>query len=429
MKFILRNKLKFLLAFVAFIQLSVNILGQIIVLKQIGAGDISDAYIAAQSVPSVIASILIVAFQSVWLPAFVSISESRKEWLKLQGNAQLFLLIPSVAITIVLCVTQKLWISLLFPGFNINQLTLTAIMAPLFFIASALSCHSALYITALRSVNKYIVAELLPLLTTILFLVGMYFLIPIYGIIIAAYLALLRALVLTLSLHFLAGNPAYNFSVLTNRNQLIKQLTLICTGSSLFKTSPLVDRYWSSHSPSGGLTIYNLSQTAMGTLSSMFDRAICVPNASLVSKAVANKDFAKVKSLYRYSLTEITLISVLIEIVIYFLYPVYVYLLTHWLGMTNGLATDMWLLCLLLIGYLQASAAGSIIVSAFYAMGDMKTPMKIGFLGFIVSILLKTVLFLLYGLKGMAIATSLYYMMNALVMFLLLERKVNARLS
>jgi putative peptidoglycan lipid II flippase len=118
-----------------------------------------------------------------------------------------------------------------------------------------------------------------------------------------------------------------------------------------------------------------------------------------------------------------------IEVAVYFLYPIFIYMMTSWINLTNSLATDAWLLCMLLIGYTLASAAGSIIVGSFYAMGDMRTPMKIGFIGFVISLLTKSILFLLYGLKGMAVATSLYYVFNTLVMFILLERKVNAKLS
>lgn len=413
----------------AFIQLSVNVLSQVVVLKAIGAGQVSDAYMAAQALPAVISSILIVAFQSVWLPVFVKAAVSKYEWLEVQGNAQLFLLIPTFLTGLLLWISMNLWIPVLFPGFNNDQLQLTSLMTPLFLFASALSCHSGLYITALRSINKYYIAELIPLFVTVFFLVGIYFLIPIYGIVVAAYLAILRSLIITILLHFFVGRPKYNFSVLTNKNQLINQLTVILTGSSLFKTSPLVDRYWSSHAASGGLTIYNLAITSMGAISSVFDRSVCVPNVSQISKAVANHDYKRVKRLYRYSITEITVISMFIEAMMYFSYPIFIYILSTWVNLTNTLATDVWLLCMLLIGYTQASAAGSIIVGSFYAMGDMRTPMRIGFIGFVLSLLVKSIFFLFYGLKGMAFATSLYYVFNALVMFILLERKVNARLS
>lgn len=429
MKLDSKNKLKFILAFVGLLQIIVSLLSQLVILKQIGAGTLSDAYIAAQAVPSVITSIIIVASQSVWLPIFVRNNQDKPKWLKLQGSAQFLLLILISTITIILITLKEKWITFLFPGFTSSQLSLTTEMASLFLFSAALGCHSALYTTALRSINRYIISEILPLFTLILLLIGMYYFIPVFGIIAAAYLTVIRAILLALGLHFLAGNPRYRLDKLSDKKLIAKQFSLLFSGSSLFKTGPLIDRYWSSQAASGGLTIYNLSQTAIAALASIFDKAICVPNASLVSKAVFIQDFSKVKALYRSTLIEITFISLLIGLVIYFSHPLFVSLLLNLVGLDNQHATDMWLLCLLLIGYLQASAAGSVIVSSFYAMGDMKTPMAVGFLGFVTSVFLKSVLFIFYGLKGLAIGTSVYYLLNAAIMFVLLERKVNARLS
>ena len=89
---------------------------------------------------------------------------------------------------------------------------------------------------------------------------------------------------------------------------------------------------------------------------------------------------------------------------------------------TNAGAT----LSRLMIGLLIGGSAGQITAVAFYAMGDTKTPTMLFVWTFTIYIPIKVLVFLQYGLLGLAIATSVHLMINFLLQFLILER-VSAR--
>jgi peptidoglycan biosynthesis protein MviN/MurJ (putative lipid II flippase) len=84
----------------------------------------------------------------------------------------------------------------------------------------------------------------------------------------------------------------------------------------------------------------------------------------------------------------------------------------------------LYAMCFGLLGMVGAGACGTIPVAAFYASGDTHTPMTVGVLGFLVSIAVKLSLFSDAGLAGLAWATSIYFVLNLLAAWMLLELRV-----
>jgi peptidoglycan biosynthesis protein MviN/MurJ (putative lipid II flippase) len=66
----------------------------------------------------------------------------------------------------------------------------------------------------------------------------------------------------------------------------------------------------------------------------------------------------------------------------------------------------------LLIGVFYASPAANIAVNAQYAFGNTNVVVKVGILGFIISIILKLVMYYYFEITGLLIAISLHYLLN-----------------
>jgi peptidoglycan biosynthesis protein MviN/MurJ (putative lipid II flippase) len=75
-----------------------------------------------------------------------------------------------------------------------------------------------------------------------------------------------------------------------------------------------------------------------------------------------------------------------------------------------------------LIGLLIGGTAGQVTAVAFYAMGDTKTPTMLFVWTFTIYIPIKFLVFLHYGLLGLAIATSVHLIINFLLQLVILER-------
>jgi peptidoglycan biosynthesis protein MviN/MurJ (putative lipid II flippase) len=98
-------------------------------------------------------------------------------------------------------------------------------------------------------------------------------------------------------------------------------------------------------------------------------------------------------------------------------------------AVTEANVGQLWLLMIALVGFPMGGAMGQILSATFYAKGNTVTPTKIGILGYTVGIVLKIMAFLTLGLIGIAIGTTLYYFLNVLLMYLLLERELTRELS
>ena len=72
---------------------------------------------------------------------------------------------------------------------------------------------------------------------------------------------------------------------------------------------------------------------------------------------------------------------------------------------------------------------GSILATSFYAKGNTITPVKVGAINFSIGIVLKIVGFVKFGVIGIAMGMTVYYILDVLVMYLLLERELNVVIS
>ena len=59
----------------------------------------------------------------------------------------------------------------------------------------------------------------------------------------------------------------------------------------------------------------------------------------------------------------------------------------------------------------------------FYAQGDTRTPTWLGSLAFTLGIVLKIAMFKLYGVQGLAIAISIYYLFSLCIQLFVLWRR------
>ncbi len=392
-------------------------------------GPMTDAFVAAQSVPLFLFSILSVSLQSVWQPRLSVLLNDSAKWRETQGIAQTQTLMLFASVAIPVALFSDAWIRVIFPGFDHEQSRLTSSMTLPLLAGAAFNCHSALLTTALRARDQFIRAEMVSLIGT-LFLLGMtWVVVPVGGVAAAAWAVLARAIGVFLVLHSQAGRPVLLARQAWRHRDAWTSLRPLLAGSAVYKTSPLVDRYWTSLAPAGGVTVFSLAQTAMSALATVLERAVCVPVVPQLARLAAREEYEELRKTYRTCVVRISLATALAAVGMIALYPEWEAILGMLLKVSPGQAHDMWFVCLALLGYLHVAASGTIAVSAFYALNDTRTPVRIGMTGFILGVILKSAGFLLMGLTGLAIASSAYYICNIAAMCMLLEKKIDKFVS
>jgi peptidoglycan biosynthesis protein MviN/MurJ (putative lipid II flippase) len=121
-----------------------------------------------------------------------------------------------------------------------------------------------------------------------------------------------------------------------------------------------------------------------GALATVIDRALNVPAAPSMARMAEAGDMAGMRRLYRQ--------------------------------------------CVRRAAFMVASVA-VLLMAAFYALGDTRTPVTIGVSGFLIGLVLESLAFLWLGLLGLAAATSVYYVANLLILSAPLEKRIRVQVS
>jgi putative peptidoglycan lipid II flippase len=247
---------------------------------------------------------------------------------------------------------------------------------------------------------------------------------PRFGVVAAAWSWVLQSVVpAAFLLPSLGGfrRPQLGSSGAMEAWRRVKPLLL---GMTYYKTDPVVDRFLSSLAPAGGLTLLNLAQQAWGALAQILNRAITGPLVPALATYAKQESWATFRHAYRSRLALMTGIAAVCFVALLAAGPGVLALLVGHGGVTTTNVRLLWWLMVALGGVLVGGAAGQIVSSAFYSMGNTATPTRIGVAGFTVGIVLKALGFMWLGIVGIAIGASAYYLLNVIVLFALLERRL-----
>lgn len=411
----------------AALQLAVGFALQLVVLGSLGVGPQTDAWVAAQAVPLVAFAVVAVSFQGAWQARLATHVGSRQSWIDTQraAHGQLLLVYGSALLGLGLCAEG--WTSLLFPGLSPAQRSFTAEMSRVFLAAALFNGQAMLFTTALRGQDRYIVGEVVSLCAAVAALVAAATVVQRHGVHAVAWVSLARNALCALVLFFLADRPLPAIRAGIRDVESWKQLRPMLLGASIYKTTPLVDRFWSSLAPIGGLTIFNLLQTGMAAVAMVLERALTTTTAPRLARLVQAGEWDSMRRLVRQTLARAAGVVAIVATIVVLLQPVWAALVGPFLQVNEATARHSWLICVALLGYLYPAATGSIVVSSFYAMADARTPVTVGVAGFVAALALKAAGFALGGIPGLAVAISLHYLGNLAVMWLILERRLAAK--
>ena len=413
----------------AALQLLTNLALQVVVLSIVGVGASTDAYVAAQAVPLLLISVLATSLQNVWQPRLAVLNND----IAARGAAQRLALGQAVIIfgvpVLLLLLCSPIWVKLLFPGFSLAQVSLTVTMTQVLLVASFFNGHASLLTTFQRSRDRFVGPELAQLIAFIVAIAAVVPALQVFGIGAVPWVILARSIVVCLVLYVMAERPAISPLEVLKKRDLWPGTAVLMAGSSIYKTGPLVDRFWISMAPAGSVTVYNLVQIGMNALAIVLDRAICVPAAPTLARFAQARDFTGLRRLYRQCVRRTIYAVIALPLLLVAIHPFWPTLAGAVLKVSPEFAEQMWVLSFMLLGYLIVAGCGYAVMASFYAMGDMRTPVTIGVAGFLVGVVLKSAAFLQIGITGLAIATSAYYVLNLVVLILLLEKRIRDEVS
>jgi len=96
---------------------------------------------------------------------------------------------------------------------------------------------------------------------------------------------------------------------------------------------------------------------------------------------------------------------------------------------TRENVTLLWQVMVALVGLFVGGGIAAITTTAFYAIGDTRTLTRVGIYTYTIYIPLKVLAFIKFGLTGLAVAVSCFFLTNLIMQFYLLRRFIIRRLK
>lgn len=391
------------------------------VLTQLGPGTETDALFAGMTLPQLVLAVISGSLMHVLVPLLAGEDEDR-----LRHDAWGFLILVGGlfgVLATVLYLTAPWWIPLTVPGFDAAAKALTIELTRIQLIGMVFAAVNGVQWAAYHAKQQFVWTEFTPILVSAFALLLLIWALPRYGVVAAAWISTLRMGLQTLLLAPGMGRPVwpdFKSPAISAAWQRIKPLLL---GTAYYKTDPLVDRFLLSAAGSGSLSLYYLAQQIYGAVNQVINKAIAAPLVPLLSKLHKAGDAEGFQQAYRRKLMQVGAISLVSLLVLGLFGQAMLVLLIGHGNVSADNVKELWWILIWLGGMFVGGLAGQICSNSFYACGDTITPTRMSMLSYTAYIPCKVASFYVWGLVGLATATSIYYMTNLSLQVYLLEKK------
>ncbi len=388
------------------------------IIRAFGVGIESDAFFSSMALPQFVLLVLSGSLSIVLIPILTTFTEKQfysAAWTYFISTAIFF-----GVLALILYFSANWWVSKLYPGFNGEGLQLSITLSKIQLISMVLSATlSVLWAVHSAKENFYLI-ESTSIIANIFSFVFLILVVKYFDIYTASYVFVLRGFLQIIFLISILGK--YNkveFKAELFYGTWVKMKPLIL-GNLYYKTDALVDKYLTSSSISGHLTLLNIAQQLYAAGNSILTKIIVNTMVPSMARAHIAKDYKLFNSIYKKRLWTAIMISVLTFIIFVLVGKPMLRILFNFQKFTESSVSELWWLMILLFGYWIGGLLGAVTSSTFYAKGNTKQPTIIGVVTYSVYIPAKIFCYFKFGIKGLALSITVYYLMSFLIQYIVL---------
>ncbi len=391
--------------------LLIGLLSQFYILFYFGTSIQTDAHIVSLTIPLLISSVFVVTLPQILVPIFLDQDDA--------GIAAWHVMIPLAAfftvLSLALFLLAPFYIPLLFFGLNsdASQLAIELTKIQVWSILSAGLTIAPM--TLLRAQEKILFTEIRSLIASTIGLVALVPATQYYGILGASLVFLLRSWI-----HLILVIPVLGSSRITKPSKALYRTIWHRTApwllaAPIYKLSPIVDRVLAANSPVGHLSSLVYGQQFWNSGLRIIDRSLATPFLTRSSKAVKSREIELVSREYRVILRTIFMITSLILSGFWLWGDDLILLLTEVSNFPVQSVYSFWLVTLVLGGTFIAGGWSQVSTAAMYSLGMTRYLTRVAITTFFLSTAVKILLFVLYGVPGLAVGCVLYPLLNHLM--------------
>ena len=376
-----------------------------------GAGEELDIYFAAFRIPDFVYGILIVGgITAAFLPVFSEyFKKEDKGWsnqaLEFTNNVLNCFLILLVLVCTVLAIFTPVIVKFIIPGFSPENKLFTIALTRIMFLSPILFGLSSIFSSILHYFNRFLVYSLAPILYNLGIIFGIVFLVPIFGIFGLAYGVIFGAflhLIIQIPAAIASGyryKPIFNFKHL-GLKKIFKLMLPRTIGSTAYHVNLIVITAIASTLTIGSIAIFNFSNNLHYVPIGFIGISFALSSFPILSRVWARGQKEEFLDKFSSTFRQILFFIIPISFLIFLLRAqiVRIILGTGEFGWweTRLTAASLGLFCLGIL----AGALIPVIVRAFFALHDTKTPVVISIAAMSVNIMLSFFFVYLLGFSN-----------------------------
>lgn len=427
------NTAALILAVSAALSRLLGVLRDSLLYRTFGAGRELDVYFAAFRVPDFIYNIIIaggvvVAFLPLFAEYFLKNKDDAWRFANNVFNIFLFFLLAASVIGVILA---PILTKLITPGFDKEQLSLVVLLSRLLFLSPILLGLSSLFSGVLQYFNKFLAYSLAPIFYNVGIILGILFLAPVSGIsgvVLGVILGALLHVLIQVPSAIGSGfrwQPIFNFKE-PGLRKVFSLMIARTFGVAAPQIGLVVATAIASTLPAGALSVFsfsnNLQQFPLGLVGIPFAMA-AFPG---LSRAVASAQKEEFLRTLRRTFLKVTAIILPLSLLIFSFREQIVALIYRYgkFGQSPALGLIGDTLGFFSLG-IFASCLIALVLRAFFALKDTKTPTIIAVLAMLLNIALCFwFVQIFHSVVGLALAFSVDSILQLLFLLIMLKRKI-----
>lgn len=424
------KRIAFIIVMVTLLSKFIGFFRDVILANYYGASAISDAYIIALTIPGVIFAFIGVSISTSFIPIYTNIFKN--EGLRPADNflnnlISIFFILCTIIVIIVTIFTEQ-FVKVFALGFDKDTLEMAITFTRISVYSIYFSMMTHIYSAYLNIKEDFLTPALMGIPFNIILIVS---------IVVGANtseIILPIGIILSIATQFLfiklaLNRRKYRFEFKINfKDRHLKEILIlslpVILGVSVNQINILVDRSIASYISVGGISMVNYSSKLNDFILGLFVLSLLSIVFPKMANYSADGKVIELKKLLLDFLKSINLILIpLIFFIASFSYQIVSVVYGRGAFDENAVTYTSLLLKFYIVG-LIAVAYREVITKVFFSLKDTKTPTINAIIGLTVNIILNIYLTILYGIVGLAIATSIAACVTVLLLFITLPKKI-----
>lgn len=395
-----------------------------------GASNISDVYLIALTIPTVIIGIIGKGIYTGFIPMYtnIEIHEGLEKANQYTNNLVNFVMLLCSGIFLVGIIFTEPIVKLFAAGFTGQTLELAIVFSRITLVSLFFSGLIFVYTAFLQVKGIFIIPAMMGLPANII-VIGSFFLSSqtnVYVLAVGSVVATFSQFILLLVYSY---KHQYSFRLGLNlKENNIKRMMLLALpvilGSSVEQINLLIDRTLASHIAEGGISALNYANTINLVVLGVIVSSITSVLYPKISKMASENNQKEIQRHLTVAINTINLF-ILPATAIYMLFPKEIIQLLFGRGEFDTQAIEMTSSALFYysIGIIGMSHR-ELFSRVFYSLQDTKTPMINASLSMFVNIILNLLLYRTMGIGGLALGTSISFLLCSYLLFYQLRKKI-----